>query len=98
MFLRFYFTCTHPKVRRTALVGVPQQRETMPVLCVELETDLSQPEWEILQADLLEMGREFEASRGIETFLRHPSFPVDVRHNAKIFREELAQWAADRLA
>jgi olefin beta-lactone synthetase len=26
----------------------------------------------------------------------HPSFPVDIRHNAKIFREKLAVWAAGR--
>ena len=25
------------------------------------------------------------------------AFPVDVRHNAKIFREKLAAWAAKRL-
>jgi len=25
-------------------------------------------------------------------------FPVDIRHNAKIFREKLARWAAVKLA
>ena len=25
---------------------------------------------------------------------QHPKFPVDIRHNAKIFREKLAVWAA----
>ena len=30
------------------------------------------------------------------TFLLHPSFPVDIRHNAKIFREKLARWAEGR--
>ena len=30
-------------------------------------------------------------TREIETFLLHPSFPVDIRHNAKIFREKLAE-------
>jgi hypothetical protein len=29
--------------------------------------------------------------------LFHPAFPVDVRHNAKIFREQLAVWAARRI-
>jgi hypothetical protein len=33
----------------------------------------------------------------IEHFLVHPSFPVDIRHNAKIFREKLADWAAKRV-
>jgi WD40 repeat protein len=27
----------------------------------------------------------------------HAGFPVDIRHNAKIFREKLAVWAAERL-
>ncbi len=29
----------------------------------------------------------------IKDFLLHPGFPVDIRHNAKINREQLAQWA-----
>ena len=33
----------------------------------------------------------------IDAFLRHPKFPVDIRHNAKIGREKLAVWAATRL-
>ena len=33
----------------------------------------------------------------METFLVHPSFPVDIRHNAKIFREKLAVWAEEKL-
>jgi hypothetical protein len=33
----------------------------------------------------------------IDHFLIHPSFPVDIRHNAKIFREKLAVWAATRI-
>jgi olefin beta-lactone synthetase len=33
----------------------------------------------------------------VETFLFHPGFPVDIRHNAKIGREQLALWAARQL-
>ena len=33
-----------------------------------------------------------------EGFFFHPEFPVDVRHNAKIFREKLAVWAAHQSA
>jgi acyl-CoA synthetase (AMP-forming)/AMP-acid ligase II len=35
---------------------------------------------------------------GITDFLLHPAFPVDIRHNAKIFRERLAEWAARALS
>jgi hypothetical protein len=27
----------------------------------------------------------------------HPAFPVDIRHNAKIGREQLARWVATQL-
>jgi olefin beta-lactone synthetase len=30
-------------------------------------------------------------------FLLHPAFPVDIRHNAKIFREKLAVWAEKQI-
>jgi hypothetical protein len=33
----------------------------------------------------------------IEHVLTHHPFPVDIRHNAKIFREKLAVWAAQEL-
>jgi olefin beta-lactone synthetase len=40
----------------------------------------------------------FEAGRPIRTFLAYPrEFPVDVRHNSKIFREKLAAWADQQL-
>jgi hypothetical protein len=33
----------------------------------------------------------------VQVFLRHPRFPVDIRHNAKIGREKLALWAERQL-
>jgi len=33
----------------------------------------------------------------IRLFLIHPDFPVDIRHNAKIFREQLSDWAQQQL-
>ena len=52
---------------------------------------------EVLAKDLLEIGAGFEHTRGVKTILFHPRFPVDIRHNSKIFREKLAVWAARRL-
>jgi len=37
-------------------------------------------------------------TKEVSTILFHPAFPVDIRHNAKIFREKLAIWAAEQLA
>lgn len=81
----------HRAVRRTALVGV----HGSPVLCVELEQDHTEsPE---LSEELQRLGQTQAHTRGIEVFLYHPKFPVDVRHNTKIFRERLAVWAGERL-
>ncbi len=90
----------HPKVRRTALVGVPADPSAparRPVLCVELEADAGSVDRDALCKELLEVARAHDHTRSIETILFHPSFPVDIRHNAKIFREKLAGWAADQL-
>ena len=38
------------------------------------------------------LGQARSHTAGIAHFLRHPKFPVDIRHNAKIGREKLAAW------
>ncbi|RDG36607.1 hypothetical protein DVH02_19150 [Streptomyces corynorhini] len=89
---------SHPLVRRTALVGVGEPGAQRPVLCVETEDGVDQGEWERLVPRLRLLAEAQPMTKGIEVFLRHPSFPVDVRHNAKIGREELSRWAAQQLA
>ncbi len=91
---------THPTVFRTALVGVPSvaaARALEPVLCVELEADARGQSEAKLRAELLALGAKFAHTRAIRTVLFHPAFPVDIRHNAKIFREKLAVWAKEQL-
>ena len=53
---------------------------------------------EVLYSELAELGERFDRTRGIHAFLIHPGFPVDVRHNAKIFREKLAVWAQGKFS
>src|SRR5262249_40672734 len=84
-------------VHRTALVGVTRNGTTEPVLCVEREVSLPSNE-EPLRRELLALGGAHPHTRDIKTILFHNQFPVDVRHNAKIFREKLAVWAARRLS
>ncbi|MGD0585099.1 MAG: fatty acid CoA ligase family protein [Oryzomonas sp.] len=84
---------THPAVFRTALVGVGMPGSQQPVLCVELEKKAGKPEQEQIRTELLELGSLYPHTRKIRTILFHPAFPVDIRHNAKIFREKLAVWA-----
>jgi acyl-CoA synthetase (AMP-forming)/AMP-acid ligase II len=85
----------HPSVRRTALVCVKINGAIEPLICVELETGNKwTPE---IEEQLRQLGRAHDHTRMIDRFLVHSSFPVDVRHNAKIFREKLARWAQERV-
>ncbi len=87
----------HPKVFRSALVGVGSPPRQKPVICIELEKDLKIVDLEKLKSELLAMAREHELTASIRTVLFHKAFPVDIRHNSKIFREELTVWAAKQL-
>ncbi|MBN1486069.1 MAG: AMP-binding protein [Anaerolineae bacterium] len=89
----------HPGVNRSALVGVGPQGAQRPVLIIEPGQD-HKPETPAAQeqfiVELLALGAEYEHTRTIQTVVFYPdSFPVDVRHNAKIQREKLAVWAAE---
>jgi acyl-coenzyme A synthetase/AMP-(fatty) acid ligase len=88
---------THPAVFRTALVGVNKRGIVQAALCVELENKSSRSEQEQIRRELLEIGRAYPHTREISEILFHPAFPVDIRHNAKIFREKLAVWARRQL-
>ncbi len=91
----------HPAVYRSALVGVGESGCAVPVIVVETWPK-KRPASQVAELELFEQLREIavkhETTCGIEHFLIHPSLPVDIRHNAKIFREKLAVWAAAKLA
>jgi olefin beta-lactone synthetase len=88
---------THPEVRRTALVGIGARGAQRPVLCVELRKGIARSEQARIAEELLHIGEGFVHTAKVEIFLFHPGFPVDIRHNAKIGREQLAAWAAKRI-
>ena len=89
---------THPEVNRTALVGLGPAENQRPVLCVEpVKWPLSRKDRARIEADLKAIGAGFAHTNTIETFVFRKAFPVDTRHNAKIFREKLAVWAAGRV-
>ncbi len=89
---------THPKVFRSALVGVGEPGQQKPVICVELEKGIPPGERERIRCELLELGSRYPHTNGVTEILFHPSFPVDIRHNAKIFREKLAIWATGQIS
>ncbi len=87
----------HSAVYRTALIGIDQNdtRDQLPVICVELRPGTSNPDQVI--KELRSMAKDHEITADISTFLIHPSFPVDIRHNAKVDRTELRDWAEVQL-
>ncbi len=90
----------HAKVSRSALVGVGPAGRQVPVLIVEprRKSLLVNPQARRrCQREWRELVKGHAATSSIDIFLLRRSFPVDVRHNAKISREELAVWATRRL-
>ncbi len=85
----------HPKVYRTALVGIGKPGAQIPVICVELEKGIKDLNATVLIDELKQLGSKFAHTAPISEFLLHPGFPVDIRHNAKIGRELLAEWAGE---
>ena len=83
----------HPQVFRSALVGVGPVGRQRPVIIVELQEKVRDQQKLFDELGVLALEHEHTAS--IKDFLVHKSFPVDIRHNAKIFREKLAVWAAE---
>lgn len=83
-----------PKVRRTALVGIKAGRE--PALVVEPLPEFwpeTPSQEEVFRSELRALALQSPLTASITTFFFHRSFPVDARHNAKIFREQLQEWA-----
>jgi acyl-CoA synthetase (AMP-forming)/AMP-acid ligase II len=89
---------THPLVYRSALVGIGEAPDQKPVICIDLEPGHGGVDRTQLTRELLEIARGNALTRAVDTVLYPQEFPVDIRHNAKIFREKLARWAAKKLA
>lgn len=82
----------HPRVTRCALVGLGEPGSQRAALVVEAditESDVARP----FARELRALALAHEHTIPIKVYYFHPKFPVDVRHNAKIHRLTLAQWA-----
>ncbi len=90
----------HPEVQRTALVGVPaaddddEGGDEIAVLIVMPQPGANE---RALKADLLRMAADHPVTAMIRDVLFKDSFPVDVRHNIKINRPLLADFARRRI-
>jgi olefin beta-lactone synthetase len=91
----------HPDVFRSALVGIGGPGEQRPVIIIEPKAGKMPNTPDTKKKFLVELrglaaGNPLTAT--IRDILFHPAFPVDIRHNAKIFREKLAVWAETKFA
>ena len=87
----------HPQVFRSALVGVGPRYQQKPIICIELNKSDDGINKTRLKKDLLDAAAANELTKSIKTLLFHKSFPVDIRHNSKIFREKLSLWAGKKV-
>jgi len=87
----------HPRVYRSALVGVGPSPRQEPVICIELHNSDDGENRSHLENELLQIAAANELTNSIKTILFHKGFPVDIRHNSKIFREKLARWAEKKI-
>jgi acyl-CoA synthetase (AMP-forming)/AMP-acid ligase II len=86
----------HPDVDRSALTGCGPVGNRTPVVYIERphERGLPSPrEAARIVSELRTLANDHEATQGIERFIFTRSMPVDIRHNAKINREQLAEQA-----
>ena len=82
----------HEDVKRSALVGVHGRA----YIVIECHAHPSQSQSQIKQ-DLHHKIHSIPQLQNITDVFFHPSFPVDVRHNAKIHRLQLANWVRSQL-
>lgn len=83
----------HPSVYRSALVGAGPRPNQKPVVLVETDPaigELSETKAEELRSELLKLAKRNPLTMKIDDIVVcNEPLPVDIRHNSKIFREQL---------
>ena len=76
----------------------PDSTPQTPILCIEIKKDITKEKSTLLDIknELLELRHFSTLTKDIEHFVFIKSFPVDVRHNAKINREKLSKTLSDQ--
>lgn len=92
----------HPAVARSALVGRGPAGGQQPVIIVQPH-DGQRPENAADEQQLIKqlrhLARQHPLTSQIDDFRLYPDqLPVDIRHNSKIFREQLADWVKTQTA
>jgi len=90
----------HPRIHRSALVGIGNRGNERPVIIVEPEPGqlpTTREDEGKFRDELRTLASTSPLTNSIHDILFHSSLPVDTRHNVKIQRESLRAWAAERL-
>ena len=80
-----------PGVNRSALIGLGEAPHQEAAIVIETEANVR-----VSKEKILEQASRHELTNGIKRVFFSPGFPVDVRHNAKIHRLELARQFASK--
>jgi len=86
----------HEKVFRSALAGAGRKNMQTPVIFIEPCVKISNKKAFI--KELLDLAKSNPLTASIEHIFIEKAFPVDIRHNSKIFREKLAVKAKKKLS
>lgn len=87
----------HPKIKRTALVKLIINNVASPAIIVERHDRKTRMSESFLkELHVLKENEPF--TKDVQHFFLHDSFPVDVRHNIKIDRIKLTQWAQEQFS
>ena len=90
----------HPRVSRSALGQIDNQGIAEAAIVVECwpENKVTSPaDRQQLLGEIKQLASENELTSAITHFLVRDALPVDIRHNAKIFREKISFWAQEKL-
>lgn len=82
----------HPKIKRSALVKIKIHNEVHPSLVIERH-DKKTKMADSFKRELMALKESEAFTSEIKEFFLHEGFPVDVRHNIKIDRNRLSDWA-----
>ncbi len=85
----------HKKVFRSALAGAGPKKNQTPVIFIEPTGKIKNKTAFI--KELLDIAKSSQITSKIKHIFFEKSFPVDIRHNSKIFREKLAVKANKKL-
>ncbi len=90
---------THPAIYRSALIGYGQPSSQQPVMIVEPwpkhRPRKGTPAEQALLEELTQLAQANSVTNPIRNLRIYPRrLPTDIRHNSKIFREQLVPWYA----